>query len=50
MIINKKMKNIRYYLFALVTMLFAACDGKLPGEDVPPPAKDLFEIEILDLH
>lgn len=44
------MKNIRYYLLALMAVVFVACDKKLPGEDVPPPAKDLFEIEILDLH
>ena len=50
MIINKTMKNIRFYLLALVAMVFVACDGKLPGEDVPPPTNDHFEIEILDMH
>lgn len=44
------MKNIRFYLLTLVAMVFVACDGKQPGEDVPPPAKDFFEIEILDVH
>ena len=50
MTINKIMKNIRYYLLALAAMVFVACDGKLPGDDVPPPAKDLFEIEVFDIH
>ena len=46
----KMMKNIKYYVLALVAMVFVACDNKLPGEDVPPPARDLFEIEVFDLN
>ena len=44
------MKNIKCYFLALVALVLAACDGKLPGEDVPPPTNDLFQIEILDMH
>ena len=50
MAINKIMKNIKYYLLALVALVLAACGEKLPGEDVTPPANDSFKIEILDMH
>lgn len=44
------MKNIKYFLLTLVAMVFVACDNKNPGEDVPPPAKGLFQIEVFDLN
>ena len=55
MIINKLMKNFRYFMVMLAAVLLAACteknpDVETPGGDVPDVSGNGFKIEVLDLH
>ena len=44
------MKNLRYYMFLLAAVLFAACTEKEPEVETPDVPGEGFKIEILDMH
>ena len=50
MIINKIMKNLRYFIFLWAVVVMAACDQKDPQEGKPGASGKGFKIEIMDMH
>ena len=50
MIINKTMKNLRYFIFLLAAVIVAACDQKDPQVEHPDASGKGFKIEVMDLH
>ena len=50
MIINKTMKNLRYFIFLFTAVIVAACDQKDPQVEQPDASGKGFKIEVMDLH